>query len=274
MSRPTKVWLCGLLLILAAIGIWLRDTSWIHEASDMVPLAVGVPLAWFLGGPWKIETSPVSHHLKKLGVAGVLVWLIGWVVGSITALTVGWTAVCVVWATWAFAPEERRGRLSLVLLFSFPWLVLEWPQIGWLFRLTSAELAEGFFKLLAMPVVREGTHLRVMNVPVDIEAACAGWNLLQLTLLAGVVMGAYEIRAARRFYGLLLFLPILAWVANFLRILILTAIALSFDVDLAAGTVHGLTGLVILFAVLAMTKGICRLLEPKRTASRRVVSAT
>jgi exosortase/archaeosortase family protein len=73
----------------------------------------------------------------------------------------------------------------------------------------------------------------------------------------------------------MLMLPAVVWVANFIRILILTGIALSFDTEVARGPIHGLTGLAVLCSVLAMTKGICMLLEPsRRVVSTRVVKAS
>ena len=74
-----------------------------------------------------------------------------------------------------------------------------------------------------------------------------------------------EIRDSRRFALLLALLPALAWLANLLRILILAGIALSFDAQVAAGVVHGLTGLLILGAVLAMTKALCHFLAAPPT---------
>lgn len=274
MNHRTKVWLAGAGLILAAIAIWARDLRWLPTASDALPLALGLPMAFFLGQPWLVENPQPCKKRRNLAVIGAIAFVIGWVTGSLTVLSLAWTAVCVAWASWGFTSKPRRGRLAWLLLLSFPWLVIEWPQIGWAFRFSSAYLAEGFFGLLALPVEREGTHLNVMGVPVEIEAACAGWNLLQLTLLAGVALGAHEIKNAGRFYGFLAFLPVLAWIANLVRILVLTGIALSFDVDTAAGAIHGLMGLIVLIVVLSLTKMICSLLNPSRQMTKRVVTTS
>ena len=268
-------WIGGIALALAAVGIWARDTKWLDTPADTLPLAFGLLLAFLLGRPWKPAPRALSKNEKIILAAGGAAFAIGWVVSSVTTLSISWALLCMVWMNSSFAPEPRRGRILWIALFSFPWLVLEWNSIAWAFRLSSAAAGELLFNLAAIPSSRDGTSLNVMGVPIEIEAACAGWNLLQLTLLTGVTFGVYEITSDKRFTFLLLLLPVLVWIANFVRILILTGIALSFDTEVARGTVHGLTGLAVLCVMLAMTKGLCMLLEPsRRVVSTRVVKAS
>jgi len=271
MTRKRQLWISGIGLLLAAVAIWVRDRQWLAAPEDSLPLAFGLPLAFLLGRPWVPTAGPFPKKAQLLAIAGAAVFAIGWFVGSITVLALGWTLLCFLWAFHGFAPQPRRGRLAWLALFSFPWLVIEWQSIGWAFRLSSAAVAELFFRLVEIPATREGTHLNVMGVPIEIEAACAGWNLLQLTLLAGIALGAYEIRPTRRFVLLLCLLPGIVWIANLLRILILSGIALSFDTQTAGGAVHGLTGLAVLGAVLAMTKGLSILLAPAPVVSSKIV---
>jgi exosortase/archaeosortase family protein len=274
MTRKQQLWISGIGLLLAAVAIWVRDRQWLAAPEDSLPLALGLPLAFLLGRPWAPSDAPFPKHAKLLAMAGAAIFAIGWVVGSITVLAVGWTLLSFLWAFHGFAPQPRRGRLALLVLLSFPWLVIEWQAIGWAFRLSSAVVAEGFFRLVEIPATREGTHLNVMGVPIEIEAACAGWNLLQLTLLAGIALGAHEIRPTRRFILLLCLLPGIVWIANLLRILLLSGIALSFDTQTAAGALHGLTGLAVLGTVLAMTKGLSILLAPAPAASSKIVHSS
>ena len=267
MNQRYRIWLTGGGLALAAGAIWARDWRWLAAPADTLPLACGLPLAYFLGRPWHAPESAIAAHRPVwvgLAAAG---FACGWIIDSLTLLALSWSVLALLWAHQGFAREPGRGRLGWLLLLSFPWLVIEWQSIGWAFRLSSAWVAGHLFGLLQMPTQQDGTHLEVMGVPIEIEAACAGWNLLQLTLFTGVAWGAYEIRSSRRFALLLCLLPALAWLANLLRIVMLAGIALSFDVQLARGSLHGLTGLAILVGVLAMTKGLCYCLASPPTPS-------
>ena len=274
MQRRRQIWLSGLALMVAGSAIWARDWRWTESMADTLPLLLGLPLAYLLGRPWQPGSAVMPPVRRGLAAASVLVFAGGWILGNLTLLTISWTVLTTIWAAWAFVGQARRGRLGWLLVLSFPWLVLEWPAIGWYFRLSSAAVAEHLFRLLQLPTLREGTHLNVLGVPINIEASCAGWNLLQLTLLAGVAFGSYEIRPAGHFAVLLCLLPAIAWLANLFRILILTGIALSFDAQVASGAIHGLTGLAVLGFVLAITKGLCLLLGPARAVSSRIVSSS
>ena len=265
MSPNRQRWLTGGGLAVAACAIWARDWRWMETPADTLPLALGLPLAYVLGRPWRPSEGAAAGGRPWLAALGAAGFGCGWIIDSLTLLAVSWSLLVLLWAHQQFAKVTGRGRLAWLLLLSFPWLVIEWQPVGWALRLSSACVAEQLFGLLQLPTQREGTHLGILGVPIEIEASCAGWNLLQLTLLTGVACGAYEIRDSRRFALLLALLPALAWLANLLRILILAGIALSFDAQVAAGVVHGLTGLLILGAVLAMTKALCHFLAAPPT---------
>lgn len=274
MNARHQRWLLITVLFGTACLVWLNDRAWLANMADTLPLAAGIPLAWWLGSPWiPRDTIDPGHHAKAT-VAASLGFLFGWLVSNLTILSLSWTLLACLFIRAIYQPRSGRPRLAWLLLLSFPWIALEWPQTGWWFRLSSAWAAERFFNLLAMPAVREGTFLNVMGVPIDIEPACAGWNVLQLTLLTGVTMGSLELPATRRFNILLCLLPVLSWSANFLRILLLSALALSFDVSLASGVLHGLTGLGVVALVVVMTKLLCLLLSPAAEGRSTIVSAS
>ena len=268
MNSRTGRWLAGGGLVLAAAMIWCRDASWLPAVADTLPLLAGLPLAWWLGGPWIPRQPAVTGRTKLAACAAGVAFAAGWMIPSLTLMTAAWTVLACCWAAVFHQPEVRRWRVVFLAALAFPWLVIEWRQAGWWFRLSSSAAAELFFRLLDMPVLREGTRLSVMGVPVQVEVACAGWNLLQLTLLAGLVLGIREIVSGRRFFIFLTLLPALSWVANTVRILVLTGIALSFDVAAADGAIHGITGLLVIAVVIGMARLLCALLEPPPDTTR------
>ncbi|MEI7954113.1 MAG: exosortase/archaeosortase family protein [Verrucomicrobiota bacterium] len=265
MNSNRQICLSGGALALAAVAIWARDWRWVESVADTLPLALGLPLAYFLGCPWQRLEGATTERRPGLIALGGAGFACGWIIESLTLLAMSWSLLAWLWGRQNFVRVAGRERLIWLLLLSFPWLVIEWQALGWSLRLSSAWVAEQIFALLQLPTQRDGTHLSILGVPIEIEAACAGWNLLQLTLLTGVAYGAYEIRSSRRFAMLLALLPVLAWLANLLRILILAGIALSFDAEVASGVLHGLTGLIILAAVLGMTKTLCHFLAAPPT---------
>ena len=261
--------------LLAGAGlIWWRDTGWSKDAADTLPLAAGIPLAAWLGAPWRAPADARESQLPMVWpILAGLAFAVAWILSSLTLLALAWTALGGYWMLRWYRPRADLIGLLLILALSFPWMVMEWPQIGWWFRLSAAMATEGFFYLLQMPVSRNGTELLVLGETIRIEQACAGWNLLQLTLLAGVTIGLHDISQRRHFLLFLTLMPVLAWLANFLRIVILSALSLSCGVATAEGVWHGLTGLLVIAVVIILAKMLCRIIEPRRQIlSRRSVS--
>jgi len=259
MNTSWERWSSGALLGLAAIAIWCNDLSWTPEIADTLPLALGLAAAVALGKPWSptATPSPSPYIISWLIPTSLLGFSLGWVSHSITLLAVSFSSLCHCWERRYFLPHPHRSRILLLVLLSFPWLVLDWPSIGWHFRISAASSAESLFNALSLPTSREGTRFIVMGLPIDVKPSCAGWNLLQLSLLSGVALGILELPHHRRFWLLVALLPAFAWFANLLRIIALSIIGLSFDADLASGTLHSLTGLATLALVLFVIRSFC-----------------
>ncbi len=258
--------------VLAAVGllagaglVWCRDTGWSADAANTLPLGAGIPLVVWLGSPWRRANA--ASRQSQLSVvwpilAG-LVFAVAWIFSCITLLALAWTTLAAFWMLRWCRPRVDMVGLLLILALSFPWMVMEWPEIGWWFRLSAAAATESFFHLMQMPVLRNGTELLVLGETIRIEPACAGWNLLQLTLLTGVTIGVHDIPTRSRFLLFLALLPIMAWFANLLRIIVLSALSLSLGVEIAEGLWHGLTGMFVIAAVIGMTKLLSCVVNPR-----------
>ena len=92
--------------------------------------------------------------------------------------------------------------------------------------------------LLGLAVSREGTQIIVQNFPVDVSAACAGLKVLQAMLVAGSLMAFVQLGFSRWYWPAVAVLPLVAWLANTLRVVMLSTVALTFGADAAHGWFH------------------------------------
>jgi exosortase/archaeosortase family protein len=144
-----------------------------------------------------------------------------------------------------------RRRLALWALMAVPWLATDAAAIGWFFRWSGAWATEGFFHGLGFAVTRQGTWLQVEDQPLAVDAACAGIDTLQATLVAGLWM-AESLRTVRGWSWGIALLPLLAWVANTLRIILLGSVALTSGYETATGWFHAWGGLGVIVLVFAL----------------------
>lgn len=253
----------GILTILAFF-IWFRDTAWISSADDTLPILVSLPLFVWLGMPWKLRKDDPHLSVKSLSVA-VIIFLAGIAIDMTLLLAVGWTLLLWTWLS-VRVSEKKRVDLSKLLvlpLMAFPWITLDASRIGWWFRLSGAWCTAKTFSLLGFEVTYWGTNVNVNNLPISIEAACSGLNTLQSLLIAGVVIAYLLLRETSLFWWNLPVLFAMAWIANTVRIMVLTASALFVSPAFALGAFHTIGGWLILLFMFSVCWMIFSLQQPK-----------
>jgi exosortase len=244
------------LAVLAAGFVWLRDLSWTEESADTFSVLIGALIYGWFGWPWQWRAVAGPLPLRRLGL-GLFLFLAGSVMDSTVLLALGW---CLAWQAW-IASELAEGapaaslRLVALLFCAFPWVALGGQQIGWWFRYSGAAATEYFFLLLGFAVERQGTYLLVQGQALAVDPACAGLNVLQAMLLAGVALAHLQLPSSRRFWvGLAMLVP-LAWLANTARIITLGVAGLTFGADTARGWFHHWGGWTVLCFMFVLTYG-------------------
>lgn len=263
MMKETRIGASALLVGFAAF-IWLHDRTWMSSISDTLPLLAILPLAAWLGRPWKWRRQ--IQGLPPFGIFLALILTIaGAATGNMFVLALAWNAMAWLWMRCFIEPQpdRPRGRLLLLGMLAFPWLILEQQGIGNLFRLSGAWAAGGFFEILGFHVDRQGTLFKIEGLSISVDAACAGLTVLQAMLIVGVSYAALTLNRFR--FGMaLLLLPLFAWAANTVRIIATGVTALTFGPVLARGQLHTWGGWAALCIMFALCLAILPLLEPKR----------
>jgi exosortase len=247
------------LLILGAF-IWLRGAPVPEAPAEMLPLLAAFPLYLWLVRPRWSPCPP--DHLPRTAIAGLVLTLAGIAADSTLLLSAGWIAFLDVFQS-AFL--ERIPRRFLILPFlGFPWVTQNLDSLGWLFRYTGAGAVQLLFTLLGCTVHREGTLLLIQNLPLSIEPACAGLNVLQSMLIVGALLICARVPAGPRFWLALASLVPLAWVANTTRIFSLGCAGLLFGPDFARGWFHNYGGWLVLCFMFLLCERLFNMWAGKR----------
>jgi exosortase len=166
-----------------------------------------------------------------------------------------WAAALWAWLGQRLETETRQRvrRLLPLAVLAFPWVALDFPSLGWWYRLSTAWCAAHLFQSLGFEVHREGTQLIVAQMPFDVTAACSGIKALQAMLIAGTALCFLQVNAARLFWAGFACLPLVAWLANTLRVLLVFVVALSFGPEFASGWFHTFGGWLVLVGTFGFT---------------------
>jgi exosortase/archaeosortase family protein len=253
MKRGNLLWLSGLIALGA--WIWLRDLSWLAQASDTLPILAALPLFVWLGSPWRLREPLPAARGGSLVAAGVL--LAAGALGDLTLLmALGWTLLLWIWLSAQIDPA-RLGAVRRLMLppLAFPWIANEGQPLAWWFRLSAAATAQSVFSAAGLHVTRTGTNLLVQGTPIAVAPACAGLGTLQAMLMAGCALAFiyFGRDGGPRYWLSLPALLVMSWLANTVRVIAITVVAVSFGPNFAAGTFHALGGLVVVLAMF----GVC-----------------
>ncbi len=252
MNRSDWGWIA--LLVVYAAFIWLRDTTWTTSTDDTLPILAAIPLFVWLGKPWRFmqESRPASPF--ALGIA-ILLFLAGVTLNLTIFLAISWTLIVWSWLSRRIT-ESKMGdlkKLLILLLFAFPWITLDFANIGWWFRLSGAWVVGNLYRSFGQEVFQEGTNILINNIPFSVEVACAGLNTLQSMIIAGIAIAFLLLGNTDRYWYNLPLLILMAWLANTLRIFLLVSTALAIDVRFASGPFHYIGG----WLVIVIMFGLC-----------------
>ena len=239
-------WVTIAYLIVTAVWIWLRDLTWLGSVEDTLPVLFALPIAWWLGQPWERLTKSSQRSTSAL-VVGCLLFIGGVVTNLTFLMALGWAALLFRYLKSSYYSGVcGLKRLILLPILAFPWIATDFNIIGWWFRLSGAWMSAQLFRLVGFSVEQQGTFVTVEGLPVSIEAACSGLNLLQSLLIAGSALAIVKLPSSRRFWIAIALLPLIAWLTNTVRIIFITILALTFGVEFAVGLFHTWGGLLVI----------------------------
>ncbi|WP_269539117.1 exosortase/archaeosortase family protein [Cerasicoccus fimbriatus] len=251
----------GFALILLWALVWSRPMVQRLPVDNSWPLLLGFVLAYWLGRPWRLRATPAKPTAPLLAL-GVILFAFGLLGELLVLAAIGWTLLLVGWVARYCEGPRHRGAWAMLPLFSFPWIATDFTALGWQFRLSGAWIAEGLFTALGFSIHREGTLLDIQGLPVAIEPACAGMNLLPALLLTGAAVGYLFLAGQSRFWLFIGLLVPLAWLANTLRICVITAVALTWGSQFASGFFHTWGALLVLGIMFGACIGLAKVLRP------------
>jgi exosortase len=180
-------------------------------------------------------------------------------------------AILLIWTAGLLAFYGRRVVLSalfpvcfLVLIVPLPPVLLD--RIVLALQEGSAEISFVLFKLIGMPVLRDGLKFSLPGVVIEIAEQCSGIHSSMSLLIASILVGYVFLRSGwKRFLLSLLTVPIVIF-KNAVRIVTISWFGVNVDQGFFHGKLHHQGGLPFSLLALAIMGSLLFLL--RRTETR------
>ncbi|MDP6443791.1 MAG: archaeosortase/exosortase family protein [Pirellulaceae bacterium] len=265
-----KAYIYFALMLCLPVVVWTRDDIWISgAATDTLPVLLGLPLFFWIGGPWEWREHPPRIRGRYIALCAL-----GMVAATMMDLTfifaASWTLLLwfMIRSYIKEDPLRPLNRLIVIPLLSFPWIILDGQVIGWFFRLSGACVAEVILSAFEHDFARQGTQIFVRDVCVSVGEACSGLNSLQAMLIGGCVMAYAVLGQLRRFWVALPMLVLAAWVANTLRVVLTALVAVRGDAAYVSGSLHEWEGWLMLVIMFGLCAAIFATMRPQDDVAR------
>lgn len=258
----------GLLAMFVPTFVDLFQGVWATEAQAHGPIILALSL-WLIWRNW-----PAMMARSGAGGASAFAWpvlcvaLLMYVLGRsqhVLLLEIGsfiWTGVAVVLL--------KRGGVGLrALWFPFFFMLFMVPLPGQIvsmltmpMKMAVSYVVEHLLFLAGFPIARTGVILQIGHYQLLVADACAGLQtLLTLEALGLFYLNVVRHTSAVRNVTLALMIVPISFLANVIRVIVLTLITYYFGDAAGQGFLHGFAGMVLFLTALSLILSVDSLLQ-------------
>lgn len=232
------------------------------------------------------ERRKIFTDLRYSWVAGALVVLLGvvlyilgrWYSGGLSAndaLSLAIASLVVIWEAGVVlffgATTFRKGLfpwLSLLFIIPFPDFLVDNYLLA--VRGCSAEVSYGIFRIVGVPVLREGWVFSLPGVSIEVARECSGIHSSIALLIVALIAGHLFLRSFWRKALLAAFVVPIVSLTNGLRIAVLTLIAVYVDRSILDSDLHHKGGAIFFVLALLLLAPLLRWLSKSEAKARSV----
>ena len=265
-KRDAGEWSFGY-FVPVAVGVlfWLRRKELLDTKVKPAMLVgggicVGALLLYWAG--YRGEQKYFGYASGQLLALGAVLWFLGW------------------------AWFRKVFWLWVLLGMMWPWLFLI-ERISAPLQLAMVKLTSGFMNLTGVDAVASGSSLSttsvdpVSSLPIslDVDVACSGMRSLFALTMIGLVFSFLRVKDEWKRWTLMAFVPVVAILGNFVRMLMLyfgsvlwgTKVAIGANHEMSA--FHMIAGLMVFVVALILMSGLVAVFDGgwKKFFSRRKI---
>ena len=258
----------GLALLYVPTLIDLFRETWATDQQGHGPIVLAIS-CWLLYRKWS-QMRTASEHARPswigwpVFVFGLLLYIVGRS-QQIIMFEVGsaiWLLTGILFAFYGSKAVRAQWFALFFMLFMIP---LPGPVVDALtlpMKVAVSHVADNILFWAGYPIARDGVILQIGSYKLLVADACAGLQ----TLFTLEAMGLLYLNLVRRDSVLrnvslaILIIPI-AFIANVIRVIVLTLITYYFGDEAGQGFLHGFAGIVLFLSALLLIMGVDAILQ-------------
>lgn len=148
-----------------------------------------------------------------------------------------------------FVAGVKFVRILLVpifyIIFMIPLPAIIWNNFAFSLRLFASKIAVICMHAMGMLVLREGNMLYLPGASLEVVDACSGMRSLVSLLALGALFAFISKQSVWKKWILFLSAIPIAIISNIIRLIITVALVQWFGLEMASGTIHEVSGLVV-----------------------------
>lgn len=253
-KRDGGEWSFGYFVPIAVGALfWFRRKELLQTEAKPALLVGGLICLFALLFYWagyRGEQKYFGYAAGQVLALGAILWFLGW----------GWF--------------RKLFWLWVLLGMMWPWRFLI-SYISAPLQLAMVKLTSGFMNLVGVDAVASGSSLStasldpVTNIPIslDVDVACSGMRSLFALTMIGLVFAFLRVKEEWKRWALMAFVPVVAILGNFVRMLMLYLGSVLWGTDIAIGenhemsTFHMVAGLMVFVVALILMSVLVAIFE-------------
>jgi exosortase len=256
---------------LSTVLYWNVLSNWLLDLWDDPNYSHGLLIPFISLYYLKTKSSSFRGAVSKHSNSGILViilsiclFIVGYMAGELFSKRVSFIILVYGITLYLEGPEKIKILRFpiLILLFCVPLPYILYNAVAFPLKLIASQISVVLFKLLGMPVFREGNIISLSHTTLEVVDVCSGIrSLMTLITLAFLLAYFRHKRLWKRMLIIIMATPI-AVLANSTRVTA-TGVLTRYNPAWGEGFLHELTGWLVFVLSLVLLIGISLIIQKK-----------
>ncbi|WP_407277709.1 exosortase B [Aromatoleum evansii] len=279
-AEPLAPWLivlAGLCFLYVPSFIDLFRTIWSTSEQAHGPIVLGLSL-WLLYRQWPVMLARSAGRASSATgwpvlIVGLLLFMLGrsqdiliFEIGSLV-----WVLIAVLLIQRGVRAVKAQWFALFFMIFMIPLPGAVVDAITMPMKIAVSVVAENVLYWLGYPIARSGVILQIGQYKLLVADACAGLQtLFTLEALGVLYLKLTHSESVLRNTILAILIVPISFVANVIRVMVLTVVTYYYGDAAGQGFMHGFAGMVLFASALLLIIGMDTILRAAQLGRRRV----